>query len=69
MTNPFDDSNARFIVLINNEGQHSLWPYSIPVPDGWLCAFGPDNRAACLGEIEMRWTDMRPRSLIDAEAA
>jgi len=68
VTNPFDDNNARFIVLVNDESQYSLWPHSIPIPDGWLCTFGPDNRQACLGEIEAHWVDMRPRSLIDAEA-
>ncbi|WP_369027930.1 MbtH family NRPS accessory protein, partial [Nocardia farcinica] len=26
MTNPFDDDNARFYVLINDEGEHSMWP-------------------------------------------
>ena len=26
MTNPFDDEQHRFFVLIKHEGQHSLWP-------------------------------------------
>ena len=26
MSNPFDDKNATFLVLVNEEGQHSLWP-------------------------------------------
>lgn len=24
--NPFDDPDATFLVLLNDEGQHSLWP-------------------------------------------
>ncbi len=26
MTNPFEDENGTYLVLINDEGQHSLWP-------------------------------------------
>ncbi|MDT5206197.1 MAG: MbtH protein, partial [Mycobacterium sp.] len=25
-TNPFDDDNGTFVVLVNDEDQHSLWP-------------------------------------------
>ncbi|QFZ20859.1 MbtH family protein [Saccharothrix syringae] len=66
--NPFDDENGRFSVLVNEEGQHSLWPASIPVPPGWSVAFGEDGRAACLDYVERNWVDMRPRSLQAAMA-
>jgi MbtH protein len=62
-TNPFDDENGRFYVLVNEEGQHSLWPGFIPVPSGWSIMFGEDSRPACLDYIERNWVDMRPRSL------
>ncbi|MGC5412591.1 MbtH family NRPS accessory protein, partial [Streptomyces sp. DT225] len=26
VTNPFEDDEARFLVLVNGAGQHSLWP-------------------------------------------
>ena len=26
MTNPFEDENGTYVVLINDEGQYSLWP-------------------------------------------
>ncbi|MGM1058021.1 MbtH family protein [Saccharothrix sp. Mg75] len=61
--NPFDDENGSFYVLVNDEGQHSLWPASIPVPPGWSVGFGEDSRAACLDHVERNWVDMRPRSL------
>jgi len=35
MTNPFEDENGIYHVLINDEGQYSLWPSFIDVPDGW----------------------------------
>ncbi|MGJ6965339.1 MbtH family protein [Streptosporangium sp. G11] len=64
MTNPFDDEGASFLVLVNTEGQHSLWPAFADVPPGWEIAHGEDSRAACLAYVESSWTDMRPRSLV-----
>lgn len=66
MTNPFDDDNASYLVLCNDEGQYSLWPEQIGVPGGWTTVHGPDARAACLEFVEANWTDMRPRSLAQA---
>jgi MbtH protein len=63
-TNPFEDEDANYFVLINDEGQHSLWPVFADVPDGWETIFGEDKRQACLDFIEKNWTDMRPKSLI-----
>lgn len=66
MTNPFDDENGRFYVLVNEEGQHSLWPAFAAVPGGWTIAHGEDTRQSCLEYVEQNWTDMRPKSLIAA---
>ena len=63
MTNPFDDPDGTFLVLVNGEGQHSLWPEFAEVPAGWTAAFGPASRADCLSRIDREWTDLRPRSL------
>jgi MbtH protein len=63
MTNPFEDENAQYLVLVNGENQHSLWPASINVPAGWTTVHGADTRSACLAYIEENWTDMRPASL------
>ncbi|GLZ28489.1 protein mbtH [Lentzea sp. NBRC 105346] len=63
MTNPFDDEDGRFLVLINDEKQYSLWPSFAAVPEGWTTVFGEDTRAACLQYVETNWTDMRPESL------
>jgi MbtH protein len=71
-TNPFEDEDANYFVLANDEGQHSLWPVFADVPDGWEVIFGEDKRQACLDFIEKNWTDMRPNSLIrqmEADAA
>ncbi|MFJ9287180.1 protein mbtH [Kitasatospora aureofaciens] len=66
MTNPFDDQDGTFLVLVNGENQHSLWPQFADVPDGWTVVHGPDTNAACLAYVERSWTDMRPKSLADA---
>jgi MbtH protein len=63
MDNPFDDADAAFLVLVNQEGQYSLWPAFRAPPEGWS-AVGPRGaRQACLDWIEAHWTDMRPASL------
>ncbi len=69
MANPFEDPDASYKVLVNDEGQHSLWPDAQPVPDGWTVVHDTDTRAQCLEYIEANWTDMRPKSLIQAEGA
>ncbi|MER8002521.1 MULTISPECIES: MbtH family protein [unclassified Streptomyces] len=62
-TNPFDDPEGRFLVLVNDEGQHSLWPSFAEVPGGWTIVLDENTREACLDYIETHWTDLRPRSL------
>lgn len=66
MTNPFEDQDADYLVLKNEEDQFSLWPTFVDVPDGWESVFGEAGRQACLDFIEKTWTDMRPKSLADA---
>lgn len=68
MANPFEDDGVPYIVLVNEEGQHSLWPTFAAVPDGWTEIFRADDRRECLDFIERNWTDMRPKSLIEAMA-
>lgn len=66
MTNPFDDNDGRFHVLVNDEGQHSLWPVFAPVPDGWTVVLADSDRESSLAYVEEHWTDLRPRSLAEA---
>ncbi|MEZ0492086.1 MbtH family protein [Kineococcus sp. TBRC 1896] len=68
MTNPFDDPDGRFLVLVNAEDQHSLWPAFAAVPAGWDTVFGPGSREDALAHVEAHWTDLRPRSLREAMA-
>ncbi|WP_326767591.1 MbtH family protein [Streptomyces sp. NBC_01591] len=65
-TNPFEDKDATYLVLVNDEGQHSLWPVFAEVPAGWTIALKDASHDAALAYIEENWTDMRPRSLAAA---
>ncbi|MEV6345841.1 MbtH family protein [Actinoplanes sp. NPDC051851] len=66
MTNPFDDEDGVFLILVNEENQYSLWPEFAEVPAGWRIVHGPADRAGALAYVERHWVDMRPRSLIEA---
>jgi MbtH protein len=66
VANPFEDEDGVYHVLVNDEGQHSLWPVFVPVPQGWKAVYESHTRAECLDYINKNWTDMRPNSLIEA---
>ncbi|MEV2253385.1 MbtH family protein [Streptomyces sp. NPDC050147] len=65
-TNPFENTDTSYLVLVNDEGQRSLWPATIDVPAGWTVEFGPEARQHAVDHIEVTWQDMRPRSLVRA---
>nr|AGS49261.1 MbtH protein [uncultured bacterium esnapd1.2] len=65
-TNPFEDPEGTYLVLVNDEGQHSLWPAFVEVPAGWTTVLPEGPRDAALEYIDNTWTDMRPKSLIAA---
>ncbi|OKI08080.1 protein mbtH [Streptomyces sp. CB02923] len=66
MSNPFEDTDGRYLVLINDEDQYSLWPSFAEVPGGWRVAQQEASHAESLAYIEEHWTDMRPRSVVEA---
>ena len=63
------DGGGRYVVLINGEGQHSLWSAAHSVPDGWDIVFTEGDRDECMSYIEQNWIDMRPKSLVDSLAS
>lgn len=65
-TNPFEDADQPFLVLVNREGQHSLWPSFAEVPAGWTVARGAADRESALRFVDENWTDLRPRGLAAA---
>lgn len=62
MVDPFEIADASYLVLVNDLGQHSLWPEAIDVPAGWQVVFGGAERQACLDHVAAGWTDIMPRS-------
>jgi MbtH protein len=65
-TNPFEDPEGRYLVLVNDEGQYSLWPSFVDVPAGWTVALAETDRQSAIDYVNGAWTDMRPKSLIAA---
>lgn len=63
MASPFEGGNGDFLVVVNDEGQHSIWPAFRDVPPGWTFVGQRGERQVCLNWIETHWTDMRPLSL------
>jgi MbtH protein len=62
----FDDENAIFKVVLNHEGQYSIWPKNRDLPSGWKEDGTEGGKQVCLDHIEKVWTDMRPLSLRQA---
>lgn len=50
-------------VLVNEEGQYSIWPAGQQAPSGWK-EIGPvGTKAECSAYVDANWKDMRPLSL------
>lgn len=63
MTNPFDDTDGTFHLLVNDEGQYSLWPDFAPVPEGWAQVLTSVPHAEAVAHVEAVWTTLQPASL------
>jgi MbtH protein len=53
----------QYLVVVNDEGQYSIWPARKELPAGWAQVGEPGPRDERLAYIERVWTDMTPRSL------
>jgi MbtH protein len=69
MGNPFEDPDADYAVLRNQQGQHSLWPAAVAVPEGWTVVHGPGPREECLSYVRVHWVDLRPAEVAEFIAA
>jgi MbtH protein len=58
MPNPFDDERGSYLVIRNTEGQHSLWPDFLTVPEGWRPVHGPADRSSSTAFIDAHWTNL-----------
>ncbi len=64
-----ETTSERYLVVVNDEEQYSIWPEGRDLPAGWRAEGTSGTREACLDHIEKIWTDMRPRSLREKLAA
>lgn len=55
-------------VVVNHEGQYSIWPEHKSTPLGWSGTGKSGLKDECLAFIKEVWTDMRPLSLRKAMA-
>jgi MbtH protein len=58
-----DDDSQVFLVVVNDEGQYSIWPDFKALPAGWRETGFRGLKKDCLAHIAEVWTDMRPLSL------
>lgn len=56
------DSAEVFLVVVNDEERHSIWPADRPPPAGWRRLEARGTREECLDFINRAWIDMRPKS-------
>jgi MbtH protein len=63
MTVNVEQDKRTYRVIVNQEGQYSLWLASNPIPRGWSEAGRTGTKAECLEFVKEVWTDMRPLSL------
>ncbi|HEX4062759.1 MAG TPA: MbtH family protein [Streptosporangiaceae bacterium] len=62
MIDPFEIDDASYLVLVNDLGQHSLWPEAIDVPAGWRTVMRSSRRQDCLDYVAANWADITPRT-------
>jgi len=60
MPQPFEDSEARYLVLVNDRNEHCLWPVFAVVPPGWRTACEPGTREAALAYVRENWVEVAP---------
>jgi MbtH protein len=58
-----EEDSTTYTVVINGEGQYSIWPSHKDLPRGWRAAGKQGPKSECLKYIDEVWTDMRPLSL------
>ena len=58
-----------YTVVVNTEEQYSIWPTDRDIPSGWRAVAKIGPRDECLSYITEVWTDMRPLSVRNRQAA
>lgn len=54
------EDSIQYRVVVNSEGQYSIWPVDRENPAGWESAGRNGSKEECLRYIDQIWVDMRP---------
>jgi len=57
------EGTTNYKVVVNHEGQYSIWPAERENPAGWKDGGRSGSKAECLAYVKEVWTDMRPLTL------
>jgi MbtH protein len=63
MSDEHAEPEIQYKVVLNHEGQYSIWFTDRENPPGWSDAGKSGPKEECLAFVEQVWTDMRPLSL------
>ncbi|MGW6919494.1 MbtH family NRPS accessory protein [Kitasatospora sp. NPDC054939] len=59
-----DDSGPeQWSVLVNDAGQHGLFPADLEPPAGWRPTGHRGTRESGIEYVDRHWTDLRPRAV------
>jgi MbtH protein len=56
------EDDACRVVVVNDEGQHAMWPSELPVPAGWRATDRFGTLGECRDYVARVWRDIRPLS-------
>jgi len=60
---PEETVTDAFVVAVNDQDQHALWPAGLDVPSGWRRSSDAMARSECLAAIARAWPDIAPAGL------
>jgi MbtH protein len=63
------EDTTLYHVVVNREGQYSIWPEYKASPKGWQAVGKARSKQECLNYIKEVWTDTRSLSLRQRMAA
>lgn len=57
------DDSDEYVVLVNDEEQHSLWPSFKDIPAGWRQVGPTGTKDECMAYVDKAWPDITPLSV------